>query len=460
MLDIIEIDAASNTWVDNIRELIERARFEPNQGKYKVYIIDEVHMLSTPAFNALLKTLEEPPSHVKFILATTEIDSVPETIRSRSLRFDFRKIGYDDIVSRLEYVTKTEEIAAEKEALQIIAKSARGWLRDALTLLEQNVIDSTVSTDHVRHTLSLLEDELIDTIISTLESHDASEILAILDKLRDRHIQARSFFDQLMYRLRDLMVEHIADELFYVYHDLFSPIQDAYTKIRNIPDGMMLIEITLLKIAKWEWKCVKAEEKIEKPQIQKIGGKIESSEMRFPSSPQEHFHSPLRFERGAQVWQEPTISGSPTLQKWHVTITTKDSIPQELEKTPTIEIPKKTPIQETKKEEALEKIEEIPPSNNQGKPFSFPAFIMWLKATTLMTDVKGARFELKDTDTDTKTLHLIFSKKWNFDRVNIAKSKNILVETLQNTFGGNWSLECTLQIGSDNTLHNAVHEIF
>lgn len=296
MLDIIEIDAASNTWVDNIRELIERARFEPNQWKFKVYIIDEVHMLSTPAFNALLKTLEEPPSHVKFILATTEIDSVPETIRSRSLRFDFRKIGYDDIVNRLEYVTKTEWITAEKEALQIIAKSARGWLRDALTLLEQNVIDSTISTDHVRHTLSLLEDELIDTIISTLERHDAREILTILDKLRDRHIQARSFFDQLMYRLRDLMVEHIADELFYVYHDLFSPIQDAYTKIRNIPDGMMLIEITLLKIAKWEWKSIKTEEKIEKPQVQKIEKKEEKKEIIQAvkvSAPQELSKTPI-----------------------------------------------------------------------------------------------------------------------------------------------------------------------
>lgn len=126
MLDIIEIDAASNTGVDNIRELIERARFEPNQGKYKVYIIDEVHMLSTGAFNALLKTLEEPPAHVKFILATTEIEKVPETIRSRTLRFDFRKIGLEDIIGRLEYVCKAEGIKAEDEALRIIAKSARG----------------------------------------------------------------------------------------------------------------------------------------------------------------------------------------------------------------------------------------------------------------------------------------------------------------------------------------------
>jgi len=108
MLDIIEIDGASNNGVENVRELIERAKFEPNQGKYKIYIIDEVHMLSTGAFNALLKILEEPPAHVKFILATTEIDKVPETIRSRTLRFDFKKITLENILDRLHYVIKAE----------------------------------------------------------------------------------------------------------------------------------------------------------------------------------------------------------------------------------------------------------------------------------------------------------------------------------------------------------------
>jgi DNA polymerase-3 subunit gamma/tau len=126
MLDVIEIDGASNNGVENVRDLIEKARFEPNQGKYKVYIIDEVHMLSTGAFNALLKTLEEPPAHVKFILATTEIEKVPETIRSRSLRFDFRKITEKDIIKRLQFVANAECINAEDEALEIIAKAARG----------------------------------------------------------------------------------------------------------------------------------------------------------------------------------------------------------------------------------------------------------------------------------------------------------------------------------------------
>jgi DNA polymerase-3 subunit gamma/tau len=108
MLDIIEIDAASNRGIDNVRELIDKSRYEPSMGKWKIYIIDEVHMLTGESFNALLKTLEEPPPHVKFILATTEIEKVPETIRSRSLRFDFRKITEADIVKRLQFVAQEE----------------------------------------------------------------------------------------------------------------------------------------------------------------------------------------------------------------------------------------------------------------------------------------------------------------------------------------------------------------
>ncbi len=425
MLDIIEIDAASNTWVEDVRELIERARFEPNQWKYKIYIIDEVHMLSTPAFNALLKTLEEPPSHVKFILATTEIDKVPETIRSRTLRFDFRKIGQSDIVKLLEDVAKKEWIIVEKEVLGIIAKSARWGLRDALTLLEQNVIDAEITTEHVRHTLSLLEDEFIDTIIRNLEHHNSTEILAILDQIREQHIQVRSFFEQLMYRLRDLMVEHIGDDFFYVYHNLFSPIQDAYTKIRNIPDGMMLIEITLLKIAKWEKEESIIENKIE--EIQKLQTpKVEKKKVK------------------TEVAHEMIISA-----------------PQESQKTPIIETPLWKSAQEWQKLQVVEVPLIVHDKDMWIKPFSFPAFITGLKTTTLMTDVKCARFELgENTDEKRKSLHLIFSKKWNYDRVNTAKSKNILSESLQHIFGGSWSIECTLDIGSENALKNAVNEVF
>lgn len=191
MLDCIEIDGASNNGVENVRDLIEKARFEPNQGKYKIYIIDEVHMLSTGAFNALLKTLEEPPDHVKFILATTEIDKVPETIRSRSLRFDFKKISVEDIIKRLEFVCEREGIKAEKEALTIIARSARGALRDALTIAEQNTVNSEINTAYVQSTLSLIEDALIDEIILAIVTMDSEKMVSILDILRSRHAEVR-----------------------------------------------------------------------------------------------------------------------------------------------------------------------------------------------------------------------------------------------------------------------------
>ena len=226
MLDCIEIDGASNNGVENVRDLIEKARFEPNQGKYKVYIIDEVHMLSTGAFNALLKTLEEPPVHVKFILATTEIEKVPETIRSRTLRFDFRKITTENIIARLNFVCQAENITAEKEAIELIARVARGGLRDALALLEQNTIDGEVHAEHIRYTLALIEDSFIDDIVEKLRVSDISGILSIIEMLRTGHIDARGLFEQLLYRLRDLMFEHISDARFFEYEAIFTLLME------------------------------------------------------------------------------------------------------------------------------------------------------------------------------------------------------------------------------------------
>lgn len=251
MLDCIEIDGASNNGVENVRDLIEKARFEPNIGAFKIYIIDEVHMLSTGAFNALLKTLEEPPTHVKFILATTEIDKVPETIRSRSLRFDFKKISEADIVKRLEYVCGQEGIMAEKEALEIIARAARGALRDALTLTEQNNVNSEISTDYVRSTLSLIADSLIEEIIDTIVTADRAKMIRILDTLRSRHAEVRGLLDQILYGLRDAMMRSFLGKNstanFTEYSDIFALFESAYGRIRSIPDGWLLIEITLLR---------------------------------------------------------------------------------------------------------------------------------------------------------------------------------------------------------------------
>ena len=136
-MNVIEIDAASNNGVDNIREIVDEVSYSPAQGKYKVYIIDEVHMLSIGAFNALLKTLEEPPSYVIFILATTEVHKLPITILSRCQRYDFKRISIDTIASRMQELTAAEQVQVEDRALKYIAKTADGSMRDALSLLDQ-----------------------------------------------------------------------------------------------------------------------------------------------------------------------------------------------------------------------------------------------------------------------------------------------------------------------------------
>ena len=170
MLDVVEIDAASHTGVDNVRELIERAQFAPNSGEFKIYIIDEVHMLSKGAFNALLKTLEEPPKHVKFILATTEIHRIPETILSRVQRYDFRKIPLSDIIARLEFVAKEEKIEAEAQALELLAKLARGGMRDALSLFEQYSVSGSLSRAEIENRLGLVREEDIISFLASVVS--------------------------------------------------------------------------------------------------------------------------------------------------------------------------------------------------------------------------------------------------------------------------------------------------
>ena len=162
-LDLIEIDAASNRGIDDIRDLSDKVRFSPNESRYKIYIIDEVHMLTEPAFNALLKTLEEPPAHAVFILATTEAHKVPLTIISRCQRYDFRRIPIDQMVAKLAYISEQEGIEVSDEALHLVARIANGGLRDAENLLEQVVVSygSPISEDDVRQMLGLGGDEIV-----------------------------------------------------------------------------------------------------------------------------------------------------------------------------------------------------------------------------------------------------------------------------------------------------------
>ncbi len=207
-LDVIEIDAASNTSVEDIRSLREKVNYAPNQARYKVYIIDEVHMLSTSASNALLKTLEEPPSHVIFILATTESHKILPTIMSRCQHFDFRRLPQNDIVSKLDHICTTETITIEPEAVRLIARSATGSLRDAENLLEQltTYYGSTIGFEQVKATLGITADWRTRELVKHIINNDISAGVATINSVNNDGLDLRQFNRELVEYLRALLL--------------------------------------------------------------------------------------------------------------------------------------------------------------------------------------------------------------------------------------------------------------
>ena len=206
--DVIEIDAASNNGVEEIRDIRDKARYAPTQATYKVYIIDEVHMLSTGAFNALLKTLEEPPKNVIFILATTEPHKIPATIISRTQRFDFRRITNDEIIQRLRYILEQEEIAYDEEALSVIARCANGGMRDALSLLDQVISfsDDKVSFEQAIQVSGSLTDDLMIEFVRLLIQQQAQAALLQLQDLLLLGKEASRLIEEWLEFSRDLLV--------------------------------------------------------------------------------------------------------------------------------------------------------------------------------------------------------------------------------------------------------------
>jgi len=207
-LDLVEIDGASNRGIDEIRALRERINFAPNMARYKVYIIDEVHMLTEPAFNALLKTLEEPPSHAIFILATTEVHKIPLTIMSRCQRFDFRRLSPADMVEKLNDICKHEGINIEAQTLALVAKAATGSLRDAENILEQLVLyhGSDVSLEQVRSELGISGDLRIRQLAESLLKRDISSGLALINSVAADGIDLKQFNRGLIEYLRELLL--------------------------------------------------------------------------------------------------------------------------------------------------------------------------------------------------------------------------------------------------------------
>ena len=284
-LDVVEIDGASNNSVDDIRALRENIRYVPSQQKYKVYIIDEVHMLSDSAFNALLKTLEEPPAHAIFIFATTEPHKLPQTVLSRCQRFDFRRIPTVDLVKTIQDIAEKENLNIEKEASYILARRADGSLRDVLSLLDQVIAYGdesesdeekrrTITSELVSETLGLVDQEKLFEITDAIGQKDSPKGISLLNELIDSGIDLPEFVNSLLQHLRNLLVTRVAgdsnvlfdlsDNYIQKYREkssvfsegdllrMIKVVADLNQNLKRASDPRILLEMTLMKILKME----------------------------------------------------------------------------------------------------------------------------------------------------------------------------------------------------------------
>jgi len=270
-VDIIEIDAASNNGVDEVRDIKEAIKFLPTEGKYKVYIIDEVHMLTTAAFNALLKTLEEPPAHVIFILATTEIHKIPATILSRCQRFEFKNLSQEQLIDRLKYISENEGIVIEDAAIEKIATLAKGGLRDAISILDQvSNYSEKITLDHILEvTSSISEDDILEFYRSLLQG-DVTKSLLTYNNFVSQAKDTKLLLNDLINVTRDVVVyknlnnttytvykiDKIAEEVNKVGFDYFYKIIEYLSQteqyIRFSTEYMSYMQICIVKICSKE----------------------------------------------------------------------------------------------------------------------------------------------------------------------------------------------------------------
>lgn len=242
-VDVLEIDGASNNSVDAVRELRETVKYAPSGGKYKIYIIDEVHMLSTSAFNALLKTLEEPPPHVIFIFATTEPKKIPATILSRCQHHSFRRITKNRIKEQLKKITEIEKIKIQDEALEMIAKAGDGSMRDSLTLLDQACsFSDDIDARELQGLLGLPETEVIANLSETILTGDISGTLSIVKELTDRGSDLRQLTKELVEMFRNIAVVKITDEA----EELLEFSAEEVERLRGLTQGVAIEPLTLI----------------------------------------------------------------------------------------------------------------------------------------------------------------------------------------------------------------------
>lgn len=303
-IDIIEIDAASNRRIDEIRDLRDKARLSPLQAPYKVYIIDEVHMLTREAFNALLKTLEEPPEHVIFILATTEAHKLPETIISRTQRYSFKPIEASDAVSHLRSIAQAEKIVIDDDALNLIAEHGNGSFRDSISLLDQiSNISDKVTLETVRNHLGVPPDEVIASLIDSLGSNDSKAILETLHAAQASGYQAPIIASSLSRQLRQALVDG------QLSGDKVMPILRGLLSVAGAPNPYQELELVLLEASLADQSDSVAPEAPQEPkkpvsQPVKIEAKPVKTPPAKPTKPKPSGHINLSQELANGLWEK------------------------------------------------------------------------------------------------------------------------------------------------------------
>ncbi|MCT7645085.1 DNA polymerase III subunit gamma/tau [Aliarcobacter butzleri] len=367
-LDIIEMDAASNRGIDDIKDLIEHTKYKPSSARFKVFIIDEVHMLTTQAFNALLKTLEEPPGFVKFILATTDPLKLPATILSRTQHFRFNKIAQSDVVHHLSYILNKENIDFEQNALEILARSGQGSLRDTLTLLDQAIIFSKgkVNTTSVVDMLGLIDPKMMDNIFSMiLNKEDITKLVKELEVY-----EVSQICDEMTIYLKDKMLSRDNKFDLLLFDRFFRILSDAKQLLAINSDGTFVLILTFMKMIEATNlrtidDIINQVEKIE-PKKELISEKttpiIESSLVKNPEIPQKEVVkekvNTLIVEEETKI-EEVTPLDEVLIQTNNIIdLGITNSIETINYSTPFDELPITKPI-ENQKEEKIEEIKEL-----------------------------------------------------------------------------------------------------
>lgn len=318
-MDIIEMDAASNRKIDDIRELIEHTKYKPSSARYKIFIIDEVHMLTKEAFNALLKTLEEPPSYVKFILATTDPLKLPVTILSRTQHFRFRNIPQSVLAKHLAHILNLENVQYEENALAIIARSGAGSVRDALTLLDQAIVYSKnfINLETVTKMLGIIEPSMLEALLNDVLAKNQAKILAFIEKASE--FEAEMVIDELMLYLKELLLSGSQQISPLVIERFFRILSESKTLLSMGSDGDFVLALTLFKM-------------MESLQIKEIDGMIRTLEKELQG---------IKVTPKVEAFESLSSIEDEIMEEMSIEEFIEESIEEDIK--PAIEIPKEAP---------------------------------------------------------------------------------------------------------------------